>query len=76
MPQDEPAVERAKNIVRASEWEGDIRVNMKTAIDAGRVLAKRVEELEAIICGGICNFNQPCGKCERCVAVRKSTETR
>lgn len=70
------AVERAKDIVRTNEWEGDMRVNMTTIIGAGRVLAKRVEELEAIICGGICNFNQPCGECERCAAVRESIESR
>lgn len=44
------AVERAKNIVRANEWEGDMRVNMTTIIGAGRVLANRVEELEEL-CG-------------------------
>ena len=66
------AVERAKNIVRANEWDGDMRVNMTTVIGAGRVLAKRVEELEAIICGGICNFQgQPCGECQQCEKVRE-----
>ena len=41
------AVARAKDIVRADEWKGDIRVNMTTVIGAGRVLAKRLEEMEA-----------------------------
>ena len=43
------AIQRAKDIVAASEWEGDMRVNMTTIIGAGRVLAKRVDELEKAI---------------------------
>lgn len=40
------AVKRAKEIVTANEWEGDLRSNMTTVIGAGRVLAKRIDELE------------------------------
>ena len=43
------AVKRAKEIVAAVEWSGDMRVNMTTAISAGRVLAKRLAELEQAI---------------------------
>jgi monomeric isocitrate dehydrogenase len=39
-------IQQCKNIVRATSWEGDIRVNITTIIGAGRVLAKRVDELE------------------------------
>jgi hypothetical protein len=39
------AVERAKEIVRADEWHGDLRVNMTRVVGAGRVLAKEVEKL-------------------------------
>ena len=42
-------IERAKGIVAATEWSGDMRVNMNTVIDAGRVLARRLEELESIL---------------------------
>ena len=45
----QPAIQRAKDIVSANVWEGDMRVNMTTVIGAGRVLAKRVEELEKAI---------------------------
>ena len=41
------ATERATGIVRATEWSGDMRINMTTIIGAGRVLAKRVGELES-----------------------------
>ncbi len=44
-----PAINRAKEIVAAQEWDGDIRVNMTTVIGAGRVLSRRVSELERII---------------------------
>lgn len=44
-----PAIQKAKEIVAAHEWEGDIRVNMTTVIGAGRVLSRRVSELEDII---------------------------
>jgi monomeric isocitrate dehydrogenase len=40
------AVQQCKDIVRATTWEGDIRVNITTIIGAGRILAKRVDELE------------------------------
>jgi hypothetical protein len=42
-------IQKAKDIVSASEWEGDLRVNMTTIIGAGRVLAKRVDELEEAV---------------------------
>lgn len=65
------AVQRAKEIVAATEWEGDLRVNMTTVIGAGRVLAKRIEELELVLYGGVCNFQgQPCGECQQCKKVR------
>lgn len=41
-----PAVERAKEIVRTDQWGGNQRANMTKLIGAGRVLAKRVELLE------------------------------
>lgn len=41
------AVQRAREIVLANEWKGDIRQNMTTIIGAGRVLAKRIDELES-----------------------------
>lgn len=41
------AIERAKQIVSANEWDGDMRVNFTTIHDAGRVLAKHIDELEA-----------------------------
>lgn len=41
-----PAIQKAKDIVSATEWEGDLRVNMTNVIGAGKVLAKRVDELE------------------------------
>jgi len=28
----------------------------------------------SLICGGICNFNEPCGECERCVLARTMIE--
>jgi hypothetical protein len=42
------AVQQCKDIVRATTWEGDIRVNITTIIGAGRILAKRVDELEKV----------------------------
>jgi hypothetical protein len=44
-----PAINKSKEIVAAEEWEGDIRVNMTTVIGAGRVLSRRVNELERIV---------------------------
>lgn len=41
------AVDRAKQIVAAETWSGDMRVNATTIIGAGRVLAKRLAELDA-----------------------------
>jgi len=41
------AVQHAAEIVAASEWSGDLRVNMTKVIGAGRVLAKRLAELES-----------------------------
>lgn len=49
-----------------------MRVNITTIHGAAKVLAKYAEELEAVIAGGICNFNQPCGECERCDLVRRT----
>jgi hypothetical protein len=43
------AVQQCKDIVRATTWEGDIRVNITTIIGAGRILAKRVDELEKVL---------------------------
>ena len=40
-------VKRAQEIVAATQWSGDMRVNMTTIIGAGRVLAKRLEEVRA-----------------------------
>ena len=47
MSDNEEAVTRSKRIVNATEWEGDLRANITTVLGAGRVLAKRVAELEA-----------------------------
>lgn len=41
------AEERAREIVHAVEWSGDMRANMNRAIGAGRVLAKRLNEEKA-----------------------------
>lgn len=41
------AVARAREIVHAVEWRGDMRVNMTTILGAGRVLDKRLTEVEA-----------------------------
>jgi hypothetical protein len=41
------AVKRAQEIVAATEWDGDMRVNITTIIGAGRVLNKRLQEREA-----------------------------
>ena len=68
------AITRATEIVHATEWSGDMRVNMTTIIGAGRVLAKRVRELESLITKGVCNFATPCGNCEQCEATRKAME--
>ena len=38
--------EQAMEIVNATDFGGDIRVNMATAISAGRTLASRVRKLE------------------------------
>jgi tRNA(Ile2) C34 agmatinyltransferase TiaS len=38
--------EHAKAVVAATEWSGDCRVNLTSALAAGRVLARRIEELE------------------------------
>ena len=46
---DHDPISHAMEIVNANEWSGDTRVNMTTVIGAGRVLARRVEELELII---------------------------
>ena len=43
------AIERATEIVNASEWSGDMRVNMTRVIGAGRVLAKALAERGAEI---------------------------
>ena len=43
------AVARALEIVSATEWSGDMRVNMTRIIGAGKVLSKRLEETEAEI---------------------------
>lgn len=65
-------VRRAKEIIMTEEWTSDMRANMNRIIGASRVLMKRVEELEAIIHGGLCNFNQPCGECERCLFISRA----
>ena len=43
------AIERATDIVNASEWSGDMRVNMTRVIGAGRVLVKALSERDAEI---------------------------
>jgi len=40
---------KAIEIVYATSFEGDIRVNMTTVISAGRTLARRVQKLEFIL---------------------------
>ena len=47
-PRKMEAVQRAREIVRASEWFGDPRVNMTTLIGAGRVLDKALGEVECL----------------------------
>jgi len=44
-----PAIERAKQIVESDEFHGDLLANMTRVISAGRVLSRRVRELERII---------------------------
>lgn len=44
------AILRALAIVNATEWSGDIRVNMNTVIGAGRVLAKALAVTETNLC--------------------------
>ena len=39
---------RAREYIHATEWAGDLRRNLMNAIGAGRVLAKRITELERI----------------------------
>ena len=40
-------------------------------------MAKRIEELETVICGGVCNFQgQPCGECEQCQKIREVLASR
>lgn len=60
------ALQRAIDIVRAVEWEGDLRVNMTTVIGAGRVLAKWIEDIEAAIDGGGLDVS-PCRGCSRSI---------
>ena len=38
-------VNLAIEIVNATQWSGDMRVNMNTALSAGRILAKEIERL-------------------------------
>ena len=44
------AIERAKEIVAASEWSGDLRANMTRVVGAGRILAKHIKEQENATC--------------------------
>ena len=65
-------VMRAVEIVEASEWSGDMRVNMTRAIGAGRVLAKRVHELTQFVEDLPCECHDEYGKafvrpCDRCL---------
>jgi len=39
-------VETAHEVVAATDWDGDMRINMANAISAGRVLSRRVKALE------------------------------
>ena len=64
-------VMRAREIVEAVEWSGDIRVNMTRVIGAGRVLAKRVCELTQFVEELPCECHDEYGNafpnpCERC----------
>lgn len=43
------AIAHAQEIVNASEWSGDMRVNMTRVIGAGRVLNKALKELQSEI---------------------------
>lgn len=48
MKEQREALKRAGEAAHATEWCGDPRVNMTTAIKAARVLSKRIDELEKI----------------------------
>ena len=64
------AIERAKDIVNASEWVGDMGVNMTTLIGAGRCLAKRVVQLEASLEAIIKHQDMVAGELSQVSAVR------
>jgi hypothetical protein len=55
-------VMRAIEIVNAVEWSGDMRVNMTCVVGAGRVLAKRVNELQSFIEEVPCECHDEYGK--------------
>ena len=46
---DTERLRKAKEVARATEWVGDMRVNFHTAIKAASLLADRVDELERVI---------------------------
>ncbi len=44
-----PELNRAFSVAKATEWEGDMRVNFLTCARSCRVLARYCEELESAI---------------------------
>lgn len=38
--------------------------------------AKRINQLETLVCRGVCNFAQPCGNCEQCQKTKELIEKR
>lgn len=54
----------AREIYHACVW----RESLNRTQDRLAKAMKRVEQLESAIAGGLCNFTQPCGNCERCIA--------
>ena len=44
-----PELNRAFSVAKATEWEGDMRVNFMTAMRSCRVLARYCKELEDAI---------------------------
>lgn len=49
-------LEKARQVLNATEWSGDMRVNFMTVYNAGNAVLRRLEELES--------FVDACGLCD------------
>ncbi len=45
--------------------------NKEVIVLSSKVLIDRVDELEKLICEGLCRYHQTCGDCEQCLKVKE-----